>query len=81
MNQLLKEIRHSPPLWPLAFVPVMYAAAKFKPEAHALFFVLFVPAIVPLAALARLRIRSWTELSKLICPNSFIHKMLRSCRH
>ena len=51
MNLLLKEIRHNPLLWLLAFVPVVFAAQKLKPEAHTLLFVLSVLAIVPLAAL------------------------------
>jgi Ca2+:H+ antiporter len=51
MNPLLKELRHNPLLWLLAFVPVLFAAAKLKPEAHTLLFVLSVLAIVPLAAL------------------------------
>src|SRR5580765_7963561 len=51
MKQLLKEIRHNPLLWLLAFVPVVFAAAKLKPESHTLLFVLSVLAIVPLAAL------------------------------
>src|SRR5437870_8565151 len=51
MNALLKEIRHNPLLWLLVFVPVVFAASKFKPEAHTLLFVLSVLAIVPLAAL------------------------------
>jgi Ca2+:H+ antiporter len=51
MNLLLKEIRHNPMLWLLAFVPVVLAAAKLKPEAHTLLFVLSVLAIVPLAGL------------------------------
>ncbi|HUO08326.1 MAG TPA: calcium/proton exchanger [Phycisphaerae bacterium] len=51
MNALLKEIRHNPLLWPLAFVPVVFAAAKLKPESHTLLFVLSVLAIVPLAAM------------------------------
>src|ERR1041384_6092338 len=51
MKQLLKEIRHNPLLWLLAFVPVVFAAAKLKPEAHTLLFILSVLAIVPLAAL------------------------------
>ena len=51
MNALLKEIRHNPLLWLLAFVPVVFAAAKLRPEAHTLLFVLSVLAIVPLAAL------------------------------
>jgi Ca2+:H+ antiporter len=51
MTPLLKEIRHNPPLWLLAFVPVVFATAKLEPEAHTLLFVLSVLAIVPLAAL------------------------------
>jgi Ca2+:H+ antiporter len=41
MRLLLKEIRHNPMLWLRAFVPVVFAAAKLKPEAHTLLFVLF----------------------------------------
>ena len=51
MNLLLKEIRHNPLLWLLAFVPVVFATQKLKPEAHTLLFLLSVLAIVPLAAL------------------------------
>src|SRR5947208_12112662 len=51
MNPLLREIRHNPVLWLLAFVPVVFVAATLKPEAHMLLFVLSVLAIVPLAAL------------------------------
>jgi Ca2+:H+ antiporter len=51
MNPLLKEIRHNPLLWLLAFVPGVLAAARLKPEAHTALFVLSVLAIVPLAAL------------------------------
>jgi Ca2+:H+ antiporter len=51
MNLLFKEIRHNPMLWLLVFVPVVFAAAKLKPEAHTLLFVLSVLAIVPLAGL------------------------------
>jgi len=51
MNPLVREIRHNPLLWLLAFVPVVLAAAKLQPEAHTLLFVLSVLAIVPLAAL------------------------------
>jgi Ca2+:H+ antiporter len=51
MNPLLKEIRHSPMLWLLAFVPVVFVAARLRPEAHTWLFVLSVLAIVPLAAL------------------------------
>src|SRR5512136_2787918 len=51
MNALFKEIRHNPMLWLLAFVPVVFAAEHFKPEAHTLLFLLSVLAIVPLATL------------------------------
>jgi Ca2+:H+ antiporter len=51
MNHLLKDIRHNPLLWLLAFVPVLFAVARLKPESHTLLFVLSVLAIVPLAAL------------------------------
>ena len=51
MNPLLKEIRHNPLLWFLAFVPAVIAVEKLEPEAHTLLFVLSVLAIVPLAAL------------------------------
>jgi Ca2+:H+ antiporter len=51
MNGLLKEVRHNPLLWLLAFVPIVFAAARLYPEAHTLLFVLSVLAIVPLAAL------------------------------
>src|SRR6478735_1288196 len=51
MNRLLKEIRHNPLLWLLALVPIVLVAAKLRPEAHTLLFVLSVLAIVPLAAL------------------------------
>jgi Ca2+:H+ antiporter len=51
MNPLLKEIRRSPMLWLLAFVPVVFAAAKLEPEAQTVLFVLSVLAIVPLTVL------------------------------
>jgi Ca2+:H+ antiporter len=51
MNPLLKEIRHNPMLWLLAFVPVVFVAEHLKPEAHTFLFLLSVLAIVPLAAL------------------------------
>src|SRR5438034_11760555 len=51
MKTLFKEILHNPLLWLLAFVPVVLAANKLKPESHTLLFVLSVLAIVPLAAL------------------------------
>ncbi|MDO9298080.1 calcium/proton exchanger [Bradyrhizobium sp.] len=51
MSPLLREIRRSPLLWLLAFVPVLFVAHKLRPEAHTLHFVLSVLAVVPLAAL------------------------------
>jgi Ca2+:H+ antiporter len=51
MKQLFDEIRHNPMLWLLAFVPVVLATHKVKPESHTTLFVLSVLAIVPLAAL------------------------------
>ncbi len=51
MDPLLKELRHNPILWLLAFVPVVLVAAKLAPAAHTLLFVLSLLAIVPLAAL------------------------------
>jgi Ca2+:H+ antiporter len=51
MTLLLKEIRHNPMLWLLAFVPVVFAAEKLVPESQTLLFVLSVLAIVPLAGL------------------------------
>jgi Ca2+:H+ antiporter len=48
---LLKQIRGNPLLWLLAFVPAVFVAAKARPDAHTLLFVLSVLAIVPLAAL------------------------------
>ena len=51
MNALLKEIRQTPLLWMLIFVPIVLVAARIVPAAHTLLFVLAVLAIVPLAAL------------------------------
>src|SRR5438309_6828789 len=51
MNPLLREIRHTPLLWMLIFVPAVLIAARIVPAAHTLLFVLAVLAIVPLAAL------------------------------
>lgn len=51
MNQLLKEIRHSPLLWLLVFVPVVIVLEHVMPDAHTLLFILAVIAIVPLASL------------------------------
>src|SRR6266436_3781580 len=51
MNPLLREIRHTPLLWMLIFVPIVLIAARIVPAAHTLLFVLAVLAIVPLAVL------------------------------
>ena len=51
MNPLLGEIRYTPMLWMLIFVPAVLIAARIVPAAHTLLFVLAVFAIVPLAAL------------------------------
>src|SRR5277367_6251944 len=51
MNPLLKEIRHSPLLWMLVFVPAVLLSEAISPSAHTALFVLAVLAIVPLAAL------------------------------
>ena len=51
MEPLLKEIRHTPLLWMLVFVPAVLVAEKTAPHSHTLLFVLAVLAIVPLAAL------------------------------
>jgi Ca2+:H+ antiporter len=51
VNPLLKEIRHNPLLWLLAFVPAVFAGESLMPERHTLLFALSVLAIVPLAAL------------------------------
>ena len=51
MSQLIEEIRHSPLLWLLILVPVVFLAHAASPHAHTLLFALSVLAIVPLAAL------------------------------
>jgi Ca2+:H+ antiporter len=51
MKPLLKEIRHNPLLWLLAFVPCVFIAERAAPNAHTLLFPLSVLAIVPLAGL------------------------------
>jgi Ca2+:H+ antiporter len=50
-HPLLREIRHNPLLWLLAFVPAVFVGESLAPERHTLLFVLSVLAIVPLAAL------------------------------
>jgi Ca2+:H+ antiporter len=51
MPALLKELRHNPLLWLLAFVPAVFVVETLESEAHTLLFVLSVLAIVPLATL------------------------------
>ena len=51
MSPLLKEIRHSPLLWLLAFVPATLVCQRVMPESHVVLFALSVLAIVPLATL------------------------------
>jgi Ca2+:H+ antiporter len=51
MQPLFKEIRHTPLLWMLVFVPAVLATEAVAPDSHTLLFVLAVLAIVPLAAL------------------------------
>ena len=51
MNPLLREIRHTPLLWLLVFVPAVFVGEALRPDAHTLLFVLSVLAVVPLAAL------------------------------
>ncbi len=51
LNPLVQEIRKSPLLWLLVAVPLVFVAAAFWPDAHAVLFILSVVAIVPLAGL------------------------------
>jgi Ca2+:H+ antiporter len=51
MSALLTELRHTPLLWLLIFVPVVFVVQAFAADAHTWLFVLSVLAIVPLAAL------------------------------
>jgi Ca2+:H+ antiporter len=51
MSPLLKEIRHSPLLWLLAFVPAVILLERLRPDSQVLLFVLSVLAIIPLATL------------------------------
>jgi len=51
VRPLLQEIRHTPLLWLLAFVPALFLLQRTKPQAHTLLFGVSVLAIVPLAAL------------------------------
>jgi Ca2+:H+ antiporter len=51
MQPLLNEIRHTPLLWLLVFVPGVLVAEALAPHSYTLLFLLAVLAIVPLAAL------------------------------
>jgi len=51
MQPFLREIRDTPLLWMLVFVPIVLVAEAAVPHSHTLLFVLAVLAIVPLAAL------------------------------
>ena len=51
LQPLLKEIRRTPLLWMLVFVPAVLVAEQAAPHSHTLLFVLTVLAIMPLAAL------------------------------
>ena len=51
MNKVLTHILHTPLLWLLVFVPVLFIAQSMNHDAHTMLFVLSVLAIVPLAAL------------------------------
>ena len=51
MNLLLGEIRSTPLLWLLVFVPLVLAGEHLWPEAGTLLFLLSILAIAPLAAL------------------------------
>ena len=61
MSRLLKDIRDTPLLWLLVFVPIVLVVEVVRPEAHTLLFVLSVLAIVPLAALLSLATESVAE--------------------
>jgi Ca2+:H+ antiporter len=51
MGPLVQDIRNTPLLWLLAFVPVLFGAAQFSPEGYTLLFVLSVLAVMPLTVL------------------------------
>lgn len=51
MDRALNEMRTSPLLWLLVFVPIVLAGERLWPDRHTLLFLLSVLAIVPLAAL------------------------------
>lgn len=51
MGQVIKDIVHTPLLWLLVFVPILFVGEVLWPDRHTLLFILSVLAIVPLAAL------------------------------
>jgi len=51
VDRALNEMRTTPLLWLLVFVPVAFAAERLWPERHTVLFLLSVLAIVPLAVL------------------------------
>src|SRR5688572_1571135 len=51
MKPLLQQIRHTPLLWMLIFVPAVLVAEAVAQHSHTMLFLLSVLAIVPLAAL------------------------------
>ena len=51
MRVLLNEVRHTPLLWLLVFVPAVFAIEAAAADAHTLLFAVSVLAIIPLAAL------------------------------
>src|SRR5215470_16653985 len=58
MKPLLEDIRHTPLLWLLVFVPIVLLAQLLRPEAHTFLFLLSVIAIIPLAAMLSLATES-----------------------
>lgn len=61
MARLWHDIRRTPLLWLLIFVPIVLAVEHLRPEAHTLLFLLSVLAIVPLAAMLSLATESVAE--------------------
>ncbi len=51
MNLLIKDIRDTPLLWLIVFVPTVFFFSKYQAESHTLLFVLSVFGIVPLTVL------------------------------
>ncbi|BCH32736.1 calcium/proton exchanger [Mesorhizobium sp. L-8-10] len=51
VRRIFGEVRATPLLWLLVFVPIVFAGERVWPERHTLLFLLSVLAIIPLAAL------------------------------